>query len=130
MPEKSSTPRSAPVSTRQQTGRQGEILAATALRESGYTVIAQNYRCRQGEVDIIARDATYLVFVEVKARRSKSHGLPEESVNTPKRRKIREVARQYLASHPAQSETNIRFDVVAIQFSELSPRISIIKDAF
>ncbi len=99
---------------RQGLGRMGERLAAEVLSKSGYRVLEQNFRCRYGEIDIVAEEGADLVFVEVKTRRGQSHGLPEEAVTWRKGRKLAEVASCYLDQH-ACSERSWRIDVVAVQ---------------
>lgn len=105
-------------------GEKGERWAAEFLRENGYQIVAENYRWGGGEIDIIARDSDYLVFVEVKTRRDKEYGLPEEAITEAKKRKIIRTAQKYIADH--KPELDIRFDVVAI--SEGKARLY--KDAF
>ena len=73
-------------------GAAGEVLAARFLREKGYTLLTANYRCRQGEVDIIAADASYIVFVEVKTRQQGALYAPREAVDAAKQHRI--IARQ------------------------------------
>jgi putative endonuclease len=99
---------------RQALGRFGEDLAARRLAEEGWAVIQRNYRCRAGEMDIVAQDDDCLVFVEVRTRRSRTHGTPEESVNLAKQRRLVQIALSYLDEH-AFYEANWRIDVVAIQ---------------
>ena len=94
----------------------GERVAAGALVKRGYRVLEQNFRCRYGEIDIVAEEGTDLVFVEVKTRRGQSYGLPEEAVTPRKARKLTEVASCYLDQH-ACSERSWRIDVVAVQLS-------------
>jgi len=77
-------------------GREGEDIAAACLRKEGYRIIERNYRCRYGEIDIIAMDADDIVFVEVKSRKSDNFGSPEEAVGITKQRKISRVAINYL----------------------------------
>lgn len=101
---------------RQNLGHVGERLAAQALRERGYDILELNFRCRHGEIDLVAEDAQDLVFVEVKTRRGIGFGLPEEAVTRTKRRKLVQVASYYLDLHAAM-ERSWRIDVVAVQFS-------------
>ena len=101
---------------RQNFGQVGERLAAQALRERGYRILEQNFRCRLGEIDLVAEEAQDLVFVEVKTRRGTQYGLPEEAITRVKRRKLAEVASYYLDLHAAP-ERSWRIDVVAVQFS-------------
>jgi len=100
---------------RQKLGSIGERLAAETLRQRGYRILEYNFRCRHGEIDLIAEDEHDLVFVEVKTRRGTAFGLPEEAVTLSKRRKLVEVASYYLDLH-AQSDRAWRIDVVAVQF--------------
>lgn len=93
-------------------GAAGEVLAARFLREKGYTLIASNYRCRHGEVDIIASDGTYLVFVEVKTRQQGSLYSPREAVTVPKQRRLLSTAALYIGTHPTALQP--RFDVVEV----------------
>lgn len=106
-------------------GKRKEALAAKLLSLHGYEVVACNYRCRAGEVDVIAKEDGYLVFIEVKYRSSLRFGEPQLAVDTRKQKKIKEVMRWYC--HAQQiDETPIRFDVVAI----LGKQYQIIKNAF
>ncbi len=97
-------------------GRLGERLAAAHLEKSGYRILEPNFRCRYGEIDLVAEESQDLVFVEVKTRRGSAYGLPEEAVNARKARKLQDVACCYLAQH-ALDECSWRIDVVAVQFS-------------
>ena len=105
-------------------GIHGEHHAANFLRSQGYKIVARNYRWRGGEIDLIARDGSALVFIEVKSRTSGKYGLPEESITQHKQEKIILTAQHYLQSHP--TELDIRFDVVAL--TEGQPRL--IQNAF
>lgn len=117
-PEKTTTRTRKPNNARQNIGRLGERMAAAALRERGYRIVEHNFRCRQGEIDLVAEDAQDLVFVEVKTRRGNSFGQPEEAVNAAKRRKLVEVASCYLDSRAVDPDRAWRIDVVAVQFSQ------------
>ena len=107
-------------------GDAAEALAAEFLAARGLAVVERNYRCRFGEVDIIARSGATLVFVEVRARRSGSFGGAAESITAAKRRKVLVAARHYLAAH--RIDCACRFDVVLL--SGEPPRIEWIRDAF
>ena len=100
------------------TGTWYEQKAAEYLKCQGLVILAHNYRCRFGEIDLIARDGRYVVFVEVKARKNANFGLPREAVNYYKQRKIRMVATQYLKS-TNKLNTPCRFDVVEILGDEI-----------
>lgn len=106
-------------------GKIGENLANYLLREKGLKIIEQNYRNKIGEIDLIALDKDYIVFIEVKARRSAKFGLPCEAVNYQKINKIRNVATLYLKSK-GLLEKNVRFDVIDI----LDGNIRHIENAF
>lgn len=105
-------------------GKLGEERALKFLKERGYKIVAENYRWRGGEIDIIARDGDCLAFIEVKARASQSFGLPEEAITDYKKRRIIRTARRYIAEH--NPEVDLRFDVVAIAGGEAR----LYKDAF
>ena len=101
---------------RQGLGRTGERLAAAQLEQSGYTILERNFRCRYGEIDLVAEHEADLVFIEVKTRRGMSHGLPEEAVNYRKQQKIIQVSQYYLFQHD-YALRDWRVDVVAVQLS-------------
>lgn len=115
--KKDTTVKRQPQSTaRQALGHIGERLASEALMSKGYCILERNFRCRYGEIDLVAEDKQDLVFVEVKARRGVSFGLPEDALTIQKRRKLIEVASYYLDLH-ACPDRSWRIDVVAVQFS-------------
>ena len=95
------------------TGQAGEELAADYLKRLGYELLGRNYRCRGGEVDIVARDGATLVFVEVKTRRSTAFGLPQQAVTQFKQRQIARAAQTWLAQHRKHG-TSARFDVLSV----------------
>ena len=115
---------------RRDTGILGEKLARDFLKKRGYRIIETNYRCPHGEIDIIARHKDYLVFVEVKARKSLDFGSPEESITTAKKERMRATA-----SHYQQMHNNLpplwRIDVVAIELNRKDKlsRIELIENA-
>lgn len=98
---------------RKQLGSAGERLAAERLRQAGYVVRAANYRCKVGEIDIVAEEDGDIVFIEVKTRRGTAYGLPEEAVTPAKQRKLIAAAQTYLAAQ-GQLDASWRIDVVAI----------------
>lgn len=101
-------------------GRSGEALAEEHLSRKGMVVLARNYRCRAGEIDLVLRDGDTVVFVEVKERTGRSHGSAVEAVTWSKRRKIAQTARVFAAVH-GLSEAPLRFDVVAIDWDASGP---------
>ncbi len=114
---------------RQQLGIRGEALACVELERLGYSILEQRYRSRFGEVDIIARDGTTVVFVEVKTKTDSSFGDPVEMVTTQKQRRLVSMAEEYVAGHSLHN-TPCRFDVVAIDASIAPPKITVYEDAF
>jgi putative endonuclease len=111
------------------TGKKGEELAALYLAEKGYHIIERNYRCRFGEIDIVAQEGETLVFVEVKSRRSDSYGDPQLAVNREKRKKISLISLAYLSEKRLQNRT-ARFDVVAVKMLPAGHRVELIRNAF
>ncbi|WP_265497239.1 YraN family protein [Providencia rustigianii] len=97
------------------TGRHYENQALAYLQQQGLTLIARNVRCRMGEIDLIMRDGTVLVFVEVRFRKNSDYGNALLSVNWHKRRKILATAQYWLAQRQQSFETTpCRFDIYAI----------------
>lgn len=90
-------------------------MAADYLEKRGFTVLCRNFRCRSGEIDLVARDGRTLVFVEVKYRRSGGTGLPEEAVSPRKMRTISRVADFYRVRFQVPENVPCRFDVIAIE---------------
>lgn len=110
-------------------GQQGEAFAASFLKGLKYKILQTNYRCRCGEIDIIARDGKVLVFVEVKTRRGTSYGPPQLSVTPFKQRQISKTALTYLLQNRLM-DANARFDVIALVYRNDQPDVTHIKDAF
>lgn len=108
------------------TGAVYERIAGAFLEKQGYQIIACNFRCRLGEIDLIAKDGRYLVFVEVKYRKNDETGNPLEAVNRRKQQIISRVANYYCLTHGYGENTPCRFDVVAIW----GERIKVVKNAF
>jgi putative endonuclease len=111
------------------TARWGEALAAWFLRFKGYRVETRNWRCPQGELDLVCRDGDTLVFVEVKTRAGTAAGDPEDAVDRRKQQRLVRLAYAYLA-HLDGDAPPCRFDVIAIGSSRLGPRIRHLKAAF
>ena len=112
-------------SGRRQTGAVYEKKAGAYLEEQGYVILQYNYRCRAGEVDIVARDGSFLVFCEVKYRSDRRKGSPLDAVDERKQRTIYRCAMFYLMEHRLQ-EVPCRFDVIGIE----GTAVTHIKDAF
>jgi putative endonuclease len=111
-------------------GKYGEDIAIAYLKSQRYSVIERNFRCKCGELDIIAKDGKTIVFVEVKTRRALSYGPPQLSVTQFKQRQISKAALVYLSAIRA-ADVNARFDVIAICLHDREdPRIDHIKNAF
>jgi putative endonuclease len=101
------------VATKDVLGKRGEDLAVDYLRERGFVVLARNWRCREGEIDVLATDRARLVVCEVKTRSGTAFGPPAEAVTPVKAARIRRVAQAWLAEHQVRW-CEIRFDVLAI----------------
>lgn len=99
---------------RQETGTLGEKLAADFLRKHGYRIEESNYRCPEGEIDIVARWKDCLIFVEVRTKKSQEFGRPEESITPGKMDKLRRVAAHYRQTHE-DIPASWRIDVVAVE---------------
>lgn len=110
-------------------GRLGEKLARDHIRQQGYRVIELNHRSRLGELDIICRDGSTIVFIEVKTRTSDAFGSPAEAVDARKRAKLRRLAQEYLIEHGLEA-SDVRFDVLGIRLDADPPGIDHIRDAF
>lgn len=113
----------------QQFGQKGEAAALKFLKKQKFKILEKNYRTRQGEIDIIAKDGDTLTFIEVKARTSDLFGTPKYAVTFQKQRKISMVALHYLKA-TNQSDVRARFDVVTVSSVGDSHKIEIIKNAF
>ncbi|WP_347491584.1 YraN family protein [Desulfoscipio sp. XC116] len=114
---------------RRRLGIAGENIAAAYLQKKGLQVIERNFRCRLGEIDIIARQGKYLVFVEVRARSSASCGLPEESITAAKIKKLQRLAQAYMAIK-SYKNLDVRFDVVAVYCAGEKTTVTHIENAF
>ncbi len=111
-------------------GKKGEELACRFLARKGYRIRERNYCVPWGEIDVIARDKETLVFVEVKTRRTKDYGYPQESVTRSKQQRMRKVALAYLKR--SKWEGDCRFDIISslIDLQGKIINIELIKDAF
>ncbi len=116
---------------RQALGRWGEELAVAHLESKGYQVLARNWRCREGELDIVARGGDVLCFVEVKTRSGTAYGEPAEAVTRIKARRIHGLAFQWLSECRPVGHHELRFDVVSVlRRTGVAPEISHLEAAF
>lgn len=110
-------------------GDRGEALVANYLRDRGYTLVASQWRCRFGELDLIARHGGVLCFVEVKLRKGTDFGLPREAVDRRKQARLRTAAALYLSQH--ELDCPARFDVAEVYARQEGPaRIVYLENAF
>lgn len=117
-------------SPRSRIGRSAEILAAAELGKRGYEIIASNYSCRRGEIDLIAKEGDSLVFVEVRCKRTSKYGTPAESITQSKMNKLYATAQQYLLDQNL-GDVACRFDVVEVVLVNGSLQVrDVIRDAF
>ena len=122
---RNASPRAIKAQARQDLGRHGEDLAQQWYVERGYQVLARNWRCHSGELDLVLTDNQYLVFCEVKTRSTDCYGSGFEAVTADKRKRIRSLALEFLRSnqdrgvHFGQAARNLRFDVVSIVAGEI-----------
>ena len=110
---------------KRQIGTEKEKMAGAYLEENGYEIIEYNFRCKQGEIDIVAKDGGYLVFCEVKYRSGTTSGTPFEAVDYKKQRVISRCALFYISKHRLY-DAACRFDVISVTNEE----IRVIKNAF
>jgi putative endonuclease len=110
-------------------GREGERLAEGFLKKQGYRLVARNYRCRGGEVDLIVLDRRVVVFVEVKTRTDHGFGSPLEAVEPRKQRRMILAAQLFLHEKKLH-ERDARFDVVGISWPGTVPLVEHVKNAF
>ena len=115
---------------RKATGKQGEIIAQNYLKKRGYRILETNYRSRYGEIDIIAKHKNTLVFIEVRTKRSRTFGMPEESITETKARHLRAGAYHYIQNHEKLPEL-WRIDFVAVEMDDKdkATRVDIIESA-
>ena len=110
-------------------GKKGEEVALRFLKKKGYKIIQQNYVCKMGEMDLIAREKDTLVFIEVKTRTSTAFGPPQLAVTSTKQMQLSKVALYFLKQKRLE-DIKARFDVVAILLRPEGEEIELIKDAF
>ena len=120
--------------SRRELGELGESLSREMYEEKGFRVVAKNYRCKIGEIDLICKKDKLLVFCEVKCRQSLMFGIPAEAVDAKKIRHIRRVASWYLSQkmniYRLYNDFDMRFDVVEVVFVKDEYEINHIENAF
>ncbi len=110
-------------------GRYGEVIASRYLRKNGYSIATAQYKCRVGEIDIIAEDKKYICFVEVKTRSEGMKYAPADAVDSAKRQKIISASKIFLKNYKQKRQP--RFDIVEVYFDGDSPiKINHIENAF
>ncbi len=110
-------------------GRRGERAAEKHLRRNGYRIVARNFRAAGAEIDLVAIDGDTLVFVEVKTRRSRAAGAPEEAVDERKQKRMRRAAEVFARRYRAD-EIEMRFDIIAVDASGKRLEIELLRNAF
>lgn len=115
----------ADAANRRALGAAGEAMAARWYERNGYEVLDRNWRCRDGEIDLVARRGGVVVVCEVKTRRGTRFGVPAEAVTVAKQRRLRRLAAAWLAAHDVRA-ASVRFDVVSV----LDARVEVIEAAF
>jgi len=111
-------------------GDRGEMAACGFLKEKGYAILEKNYKCKIGEIDVIARRNGRLAFVEVKTRTGTGFGMPQEAVDRKKQEKIFKLAEWYIKEKKLET-IPVAFDVVAVLWKEGgAPEMRLITDAY
>ena len=111
-------------------GDVGENLAADRYAADGYDILDRNWRCADGELDLVVARGGVVVFCEVKTRRSDTFGAPFEAVTLTKQRRLRRLARQWLAEHRGHHR-EVRFDVASVALTRgAAPVVELIEEAF
>ena len=109
-------------------GDWGEEYARRYLEQRGYSIVEAKYRGSYGEIDLVAREGRCLVFVEVKSRRSRAFGIPEESVTPAKQKKLLESAQEYVQVKGLEGQ-EWRIDVLGIEAGGARPRVRLLRNA-
>ena len=121
-----SFPKPAATDGRRRLGTQGEAMAAAWYMANGYQPVATNWRCRDGEIDLIVRRARLFVFCEVKTRSSTAFGAPVEAVTRTKQMRLRRLAARWLQDECPVHPSALRFDVVSV----LAGQVEVVEGAF
>jgi putative endonuclease len=111
-------------------GKWGEDLAVHHLEAAGYEVLARNWRCRDGELDVVVRHGDVLCFVEVKTRSSVAFGHPAEAVGPRKAARMRRLAGRWLAENRPGGWSGVRFDVVSVLRTDRGPQLTHLEQVF
>jgi putative endonuclease len=114
---------------RRHVGAVGEDAAAAWYRDRGFDVLARNWRVRAGELDLVVRRGSMIVFCEVKTRSSDRFGLPTEAVTAVKQRRLRTLAMLWLDAHPG-AHGELRFDVASVTPAGEQPHVEVVEGAF
>jgi putative endonuclease len=117
------------VDGRRETGKRGEDAAAAFVARLGWRVVVRNFRCRAGEIDLVALDGETVVFLEVRSRTGRACGTPLESVDGRKQAQVGRVARHYLTLR-GWHERAARFDVIGVRWDAEPPAIEHVRGAF
>lgn len=112
------------------TGARYEDIALAHAERNGLRLVARNFNCRYGELDLVMRDGDVLAFIEVRYRRGHGYGGAVASVGAAKRARLVAAAQMFLQAHPAWARHACRFDVVAIEGEAAHPTIEWLRDAF
>jgi putative endonuclease len=118
----------APHASRASLGQAGEDAVAALYQRRGFRIVARNWRCRLGELDLIVERDGMFVFCEVKARRGNRFGGGYEAVTALKQRKVRQLAEIFIAAHVAHG--NLRFDVASVHVGTRQTNVELFEDAF
>ncbi|MCI8277769.1 MAG: YraN family protein [Clostridia bacterium] len=110
-------------------GNKGEEIASRYLEKNEYEIIARNFKCAKGEIDIIAKDKEDIVFIEVKTRRNENYGKPVDSVNFIKQKHIKEVSKFFMYLNNIK-DFSIRYDIIEIYKKENKFLINHLKNLF
>ncbi|MGO5073080.1 YraN family protein [Clostridium sporogenes] len=113
-------------------GSFGETIAADYIKNCGYIILEKNFRCKLGEIDIIAKDKNFIVFIEVKTRYGCIYGSPSEAITFKKQNKIYKTAQLYIIKKAIYNKFYFRFDVIEVILNTLNSNYSVklIKNAF
>jgi putative endonuclease len=120
-----------PADARRALGAAGEDAVARWYAAAGYEVVDRNWRCREGELDLVVARGRELVFCEVKTRRGTAFGAPVEAVTATKQQRIRALALQWLGAHPDRRARDLRFDVASVLAARgAAPVIEVLEGVF